>query len=293
MSSFEELMNERRKIQKALDDKSSLDEYKKKLAATIDLPGVTSTPVATSVPSMTDNVSTANSFFPLSEFSNDPVIPVPLDDSPDMMDKGVATETVKVATMLTNPPESVSSETSHSSSTEFAIPSSFLPSEMATTSSPQMAIPPIPSSILAPASSSKPSLKEIQDRIYNERGLMFEDRPVPVDPEDSRRLATPPSKAKFRGSSSYRTTSPSPDLVALQREMAKKRDNWMAQLDSTEVAKKKSLATTVYEESQKITPFPVPIPAMPYYNDLVNSSMATGSTLQLPLEIGPGTTKIN
>jgi hypothetical protein len=176
---------------------------------------------------------------------------------------------------------------------EFIIPSSPFPSEMATTPPPQMAIPLIPPSILEPASSPKPSLKEIQDRIYYERGLMFDGRPVPVDPEDSRRLATPPSKAKSRGSPSYKTTSPSPDLVALQREMAKRRDDWMAQLDSTEVAKKKSLATVVYEESQKTTPFPVPIPAMPFYNDLVNSSMATGSTLQLPMDVGPGSTKIN
>jgi hypothetical protein len=293
MGSFEELMNERRKIQKALDDKSSLEEYKKKLAATIDLSEVASSSVATSTKLSTGNISTTSSSPPLSETFNNTVIPVPLDDSTDMMDKEVATEFVTMANMSTTVPDPVSSEVSHSSSMEFIIPSSPLPSEMATTPSSQMAIPTIPSSTLEPASSFKPSLKEIQDRIYHERGLMFEGRPVPVDPEDSRRLAIPPPKAKSRGSHSYKTTSPSPDLVALQREMAKRRDDWMAQVDSTEVAKKKNLATAVYEESQKTTPFPVPIPAMPFYNDLVNSSMATGSTLQLPMDVGPGSTKIN
>lgn len=43
MSSFEELMKERRKLQKEMAEKSALEAYRKKLAATYDLPSVTVT----------------------------------------------------------------------------------------------------------------------------------------------------------------------------------------------------------------------------------------------------------
>ncbi len=79
--------------------------------------------------------------------------------------------------------------------------------------------------------------------------------------------------------------------MALQREMAEKRNSWMAQLEADELAKKKSWATLTYEESQKNSPFPVPIPSMPDYHSLVNSPLATNPTLQLPLDAVSGITE--
>ena len=120
---------------------------------------------------------------------------------------------------------------------------------------------------------------------------MFEDRPIPVDPKDSRRLATSFPRAKPRGSFVHQYT-PSADLVALQREMADKRNNWMAQKESDDLAKK-SLATLAYEESLENSPFPVPVPMMPGYRSLVGPSLATNSTLQLPLDVVSGVTERN
>jgi hypothetical protein len=155
-----------------------------------------------------------------------------------------------------------------------------------------MAIPILSPSTVPSTTSPKPSLKEIQDRVHKERGLMFEDRPIPVDPKDSRRLATPLPRAKPRGSFVHQPT-PSADLVALQREMAEKRNNWMAQMEAEELAKKKSWATLAYEDSLENSPFPVPVPMMPGYRSLVGPSLATNSTLQLPLDVVSGVTERN
>ena len=120
---------------------------------------------------------------------------------------------------------------------------------------------------------------------------MFEDRPIPVDPKDSRRLATSFPRAKPRGSFVHQHT-PSADLVALQREMAEKRNNWVAQKEADDLAKK-SLATLAYEDSLENSPFPVPVPMMPGYRSLVGPSLATNSTLQLPLDVASGVTERN
>jgi hypothetical protein len=63
--------------------------------------------------------------------------------------------------------------------------------------------------------SSKPMLKDVQDRIFQEKGLIIKERPVLVDPEDSEMLATPYPRANHRMGLSSITTSTSPDLVAL------------------------------------------------------------------------------
>ncbi len=147
-------MNEHRELQKELDEKSSLDEYKKKLAATIGLSGVTSTPVAISVPLLIDNSSTVNSSIPLTEFTDDPAIPVPMDDLPTVVAKDVATETATVATILATPSEAVNTEINtadfKTSSTDVSIFSDSLPFEMATSSSKQMAVA-TPADLLAAA----------------------------------------------------------------------------------------------------------------------------------------------
>jgi hypothetical protein len=121
---------------------------------------------------------------------------------------------------------------------------------------------------------------------------MFENRPIPVDPKDSRRLATPLPRAKPRGSFVHQST-PSADLVALQREKTEKRNNWMAQMEAEELAKKKSWATLAYEDSLENSPFPVPVPMMPGYHSLVGPSLANNSTLQLPLDVVSGVTERN
>jgi hypothetical protein len=164
--------------------------------------------------------------------------------------------------------------------------------EMATPSSRNMATPIISPPTVFSSTSPKSSLKDIQDRVHKERGLMFEDRPIPVDPKDSLRLATPLPRARPRGSFVHQST-PSADLVALQREMAEKRNNWMAQMEAEELAKKKSWATLAYEDSLENSPFPVSVPMMPGYRSLVGPSLATNSTLQLPLDVVSGVTERN
>jgi hypothetical protein len=295
MSSLEDLMNERRRLQKELDKKSSLDEYKKKLAATIGLAGAPSVPVATPSLPLVDNLFPAHSSVPSTD-ANDEMITVDLmDDSVPVMARETTTAIPSVDTVPATPTGVYNTEIEttdvKTSSSEVPTFTDLFPSEMATSTSKQMATPITSPSTVVPDLPSKPSLKEIQDRVHKERGLMFEDRPIPVDPEDSRRLATPLPRAKSRGSSFHRTSPPSADLVALQRDMAEKRNSWMAQLEADELAKKKSWATLAYEESQKNSPFPVPIPSMPDYHSLVNSPLATNPTLQLPLDAVSGITE--
>jgi hypothetical protein len=56
--------------------------------------------------------------------------------------------------------------------------------------------------------------------------------------------------------------------------MAEKRNSWMVQKESEDLAKK-SLATLAYEDSLENSPFPVPVPMMPGYRSLVGPSLAT------------------
>jgi hypothetical protein len=218
------------------------------------------------------------------------------DDSTFMMAKEMTTATSLVEPVSVIPSETYNAETeadgSHVPSSEFPLFRDPPATEMAMPSSRQMATPIIPPSTVTPDVSYKPSLKEIQDRVHKERGLMFEDRPIPVDPKDSSRLATPLSRAKSRGSFVHQPT-PSADLVALQREMAEKRNSWMAQMEAGELAKKKSWATLAYEDSLENSPIPVPVPMMPGYHSLVGPSLATNSTFQLPLDVVSGVTERN
>jgi hypothetical protein len=295
MGSFEDLMNERRKLQKELDEKSSRDEYTRQLEATLVMD---ESPVAVATPSP----SPVDSSFTI----HPPVFSTAVegemtkfdqrDNSAFLMAKEMTTTTSLLEPVSDSPPEiyNVVTETgdSHVSSSEFPLFKDPPATEMAMPSSRQMATPIIPPSTVIPDVSYKPSLKEIQDRVHKERGLMFEDRPIPVDPEDSRRLATPLSRAKSRGSFVHQP-APSADLVALQREMAEKRNTWMVQLEADELAKKKSWATRAYEDSLENSPFPVPVPMMPGYHSLVGPSLATNSTFQLPLDVVSGVTERN
>jgi hypothetical protein len=199
----------------------------------------------------------------------------------------MATSQVGSASVLSLEIDTSKSDTdgSHMPSSEVPIFKDTPAAEMATPSSRQMATP------VLPTTSPRSSLKEIQDRIHKERGLMFEDRPIPVDPQDSRRLATPFPRPKPRGSFVHQNP-PSADLVSLQREMAEKRNSWMVQKESEDLAKK-SLATLAYEDSLENSPFPVPVPMMPGYRSLVGPSLATNSTLQLPLDVVSGVTERN
>lgn len=199
----------------------------------------------------------------------------------------MATSQVGSASVLSLEIDTSKSDTdgSHMPSSEVPIFKDTPSAEMATPSSRQMATP------VLPTTSPRSSLKEIQDRIHKERGLMFEDRPIPVDPQDSRRLATPFPRPKPRGSFVHQNP-PSADLVSLQREMAEKRNTWIVQKESEDLAKK-SLATLAYEDSLENSPFPVPVPMMPGYRSLVGPSLATNSTLQLPLDVVSGVTERN
>jgi hypothetical protein len=295
MSSFEDLMNESRRLQKELEERSSLDEYKRKLEATLvmddDAPAVVATPPSFPV----DNPFTAHSPVTSTDADDEMAKTDQMDDSILMMAKEVTTATPLVKPVSVIPSETYNLVTeigdSHVSSSEFSLFKDPPATEMATPSR-QMATLIFPSSTVAPDVSHKPSLKEIQDRVHKERGLMFEDCPIPVDPEDSRRLATPLSRAKPRGSFVHQPT-PSADLVALQREMAEKRNTWMAQMEADELAKKKSWATLAYEDSLENSPIPVPVPMMPGYHSLVGPSLATNSTFQLPLDVVSGVTERN
>jgi hypothetical protein len=283
MGSFEDLMNERRRLQKELDEKSSRDKYARQLEATLvkdESPVVMATPSPSSV--------------------DTPFIPVlsPIAEGEmDSLDQRMAPVFLmaKEIPMVTSQVGSASVlsleiDTSKSDTDGSHMPSSEVPIFKDTPSA-EMATPmPSPSTVL-PTTSPRSSLKEIQDRIHKERGLMFEDRPIPVDPQDSRRLATPFPRPKPRGSFVHQNP-PSADLVSLQREMAEKRNTWIVQKESEDLAKK-SLATLAYEDSLENSPFPVPVPMMPGYRSLVGPSLATNSTLQLPLDVVSGVTKRN
>jgi hypothetical protein len=296
MSSFEELMNESRRLQKELDEKSSLDEYKRKLEATLVMGDDSPAAVATPSHSPVDNSFPVHSPATSTDADGKMAKIDQRDDLMFMMAKEMTTATPLVEPISVIPSETYNvvteTDNSHVPSREVPIFKDPPVAEMATPSSRQMATPLIPPSTVVPDVPYKPSLKEIQDRVHKERGLMFEDRPIPVDPEDSRRLATPLSRAKSRGSFVHQST-PSADLVALQREMAEKRNNWMAQMEADELAKKKSWATLAYEDSLENSPFPVPVPMMPGYRSLVDPSLATNSTFQLPLDVVSGVTERN
>jgi len=286
-------MNERRRLQKELDEKSSRDEYTRQLEATLVMDESPVVVVATPSPSPVD-ISSTPAFSMAVE--NEMAKFDQREDSTFLMAKEIPMATSQVESVSAIP---LGTYTVESETDESHVPSSEVPIfkdppaiEMATPSSRKMATPIISPSTVFPATSPKPSLKEIQDRIHKERGLMFEDRPIPVDPKDSRRLATPLPRAKSRGSFVHQPT-PSADLVALQREMAEKRNNWMAQVEADELAKKKSWATLAYEDSLENSPFPVPVPMMPGYRSLVGPSLATNSTLQLPLDVVSGVTERN
>jgi hypothetical protein len=295
MGSFEDLMNERRRLQKELDEKSSRDEYTRQLEATLVMD---ESPVAVATPSPSPVDISFTTHPPASSSAVDGEMSKldKRDDSAFLMAKEMTTATSLGEPASAIPLEIYNAETeadgSHVPSSEFPSFKDPPDTEMATPSSMQMATPIIPPSTVIPEVSYKLSLKEIQDRVHKERGLMFEDRPIPVDPEDSRRLATPLSRAKSRGSFVHQPT-PSADLVALQREMAEKRNTWMAQLEADELAKKKSWATLAYEDSLENSPFPVPVPMMPGYHSLVGPSLATNSTFQLPLDVVSGVTERN
>ncbi len=241
-------MNERRRLQKELDEKSSRDEYTRQLEATLVLD---ESPVSMATPSFSP-VDISSTPAPSMAVENGMAKFDQGEDSTFLMAKEIPMATSLVKSVSAIPLGSYTAETetdeSHVPSSEFPIFRDPPAIEMATPSSRQMATPIISPSTVVPATSSRPSLKEIQDRVHKERGLMFEDRPIPVDPEDSRRLATPLPRAKSRGSFVHQST-PSADLVALQREMAEKRNNWMAQMEADELAKKKSWATLAYEDS--------------------------------------------
>jgi hypothetical protein len=285
MGSFEDLMNERRRLQKELDEKSSRDKYARQLEATLvkdESPVVMATPSPSSVDTPFTPVLSPIAEGEMDSFDQrrDPVF---------LMAKEIpmATSQVGSASVLSLEIDTSKSDTdgSHMPSSEVPIFKDTPAAEMATPSSRQMATP------VLPTTSPRSSLKEIQDRIHKERGLMFEDRPIPVDPQDSRRLATPFPRPKPRGSFVHQNP-PSADLVSLQREMAEKRNSWMVQKESEDLAKK-SLATLAYEDSLENSPFPVPVPMMPGYRSLVGPSLATNSTLQLPLDVVSGVTKRN
>jgi hypothetical protein len=296
MSSFEDLMNESRRLQKELEEKSSLDEYKRNLEATLVMDDDSPAAVATPSLSLVDNSFTAHSPVTSTDADDEVAKIDQRDDSMLMMAKEMTTATPLVEPVSVIPSETYNAVTeiddSHVPSSEFPLFKDPPVTEMAMPSSRQMATLIIPPSTVTPDVSYKPSLKEIQDRVHKERGLMFEDRPIPVDPKDSRRLATPLSRAKSRGSFVHQST-PSADLVALQREMAEKHNNWMAQMEADELAKKKSWATLAYEDSLENSPTPVPVPMMPGYHSLVGPSLATNSTFQLPLDVVSGVTERN
>jgi hypothetical protein len=158
--------------------------------------------------------------------------------------------------------------------------------EMAITQAEPLATSPMPVYTTTSFKPSKPTLKDVQDRIYKERGAMFDERPLPIDPEDSRRLATPASKANRRRGGVVTPSPISPDLVALQRELEEKRKMWMAKLENTEMAKKKKdMATLVYEEAKNNTPSTVVAPILPFNHDLVTQPLATD--LHVPALFGP------
>jgi len=286
MSSFEELMKERRKLQKEMAEKSALEAYRKKLAATYDLPSVTvttdraptSTMLSMASPDIPDMGVPSIPDFEIEKSSTDVILaPMATEPAIEFTSQSVTEslkETDEIFVASTPMPEMVTSSISISST------------EMAITQAEPLATSPMPVYTTTPFKPSKPTLKDVQDRIYKERGAMFDERPLPIDPEDSRRLATPASKANRRRGGVVTPSPISPDLVALQRELEEKRKMWMAKLENTEMAKKKKdMATLVYEEAKNNTPSTVVAPILPFNHDLVTHPLATD--LHVPVLFGP------
>jgi len=139
------------------------------------------------------------------------------------------------------------------------------------------------------------TLARMQDRVYKERGLMFKEPIIPVDPEDSKRLARLDVLANREQKMSSKTSSTmSPELAELQKEIEERKQAWIEDKKMKEMQKKKEeMAISVYQLAKDATPTEISVPMMPGYTEMMANPMATDSTLLVPLNTDSRTTRGN
>ena len=322
MISIEEMIREEIRLRKEESAQRARDDYKKQLEASFGLDfkmnnEESTTPaavVATTTPSpraatsaesfstvppvedISENVATSLSVaVPVSTTTAPPVVtvtPLPVEDRVTVplleeVAKDLATLPVTESTVTETPASSVA-VTAH---------------EPSTTSAPAVDAPAVVTSTLVPvitdyppmraATFNRPTLSQVREKVYRERGLMFDENIiVPADPTDSRRLDRPSGRATRRKTPVVSTTTVSPDLEDFRRVVEEEKQLVLKKKAERD-AKKKSedLATLAYEMAKAATPVQIPVPAMPGFPEVLDIPMATDPTLLVPLDTDSRATK--
>ena len=310
MASIEEMIREEIRLRKEESAQRARDDYKKPLEARLGLDHEmrreeSTTPVAlvaTTTPSPVAATFTESFEVgiipPVEEVATTPVPPVvavtplPVEDNVTVpFTEGMAKDLAKMS--VTEP-----------TTTEPSAPvvTVAMP-EPSTTSTPAVEAPAVVTSTpvtvitgyppMRAASFNRPTLSQVKEKIYRERGLMFDEHVIiPTDPGDSRRLDRPSGRATKRKSSAVPSTTVSPDLEDFRLAVEEEKQLVLKKKAERE-AKRKSedLATLAYEMAKAATPVQVSVPVMPGFPEVLGVPMATDPTLLVPLDTDSRATK--
>ena len=114
----------------------------------------------------------------------------------------------------------------------------------------------------------RPSLRDVEQKVSRERGLMFEEPILPSDPMDLIRLAKPMGRANRRKETATMPSATlSPDASLLCKALMEEENKLRSQIQEGKIRKQKEeLAMSAYGMTKSITPSVIPILMMPGYD---------------------------